>query len=113
MTNSITITGELYSSKNSSMIIETEREVQVYLVKRLRQLKFLVFQTSNRSKTANTAGTPDVFAWDKRFDSWVAFECKSSSGELTLEQELLRDCGATVIIRSKNEVDAWLGVSII
>jgi len=54
--------------------------------------------------TANTRGTPDVFAYHN--DKWYAFEFKSPTGKLRKEQQQLK---GVYVVRSVKE---FLGVLV-
>jgi len=79
----------------------TERETQRQIVDALRRAGCLVCVTSNRERTANTPGTPDLFVW--RAGRWTALEVKSPSGKLTAKQSALVESGAVHVVRSVEE----------
>ena len=76
----------------------TEREIQRRIVDALRKAGCLVCVTSNRERTANTPGTPDLFVW--RDGKWTALEVKSPDGRLTAKQSALVESGAVHVVRS-------------
>ena len=84
----------------------TERDIQKYAVSLLRKAGYKVFVTSNNRHTANTAGTPDIFAF--KSGTWFAFECKSDTGKPTKEQQELIDLSAIYLIRSIEDIDGFI-----
>ena len=87
----------------------TEREIQRKGVQALRKLGFEVVVTSNRMRTANTKGTPDVFVYSKKREQWTALEVKAPGGKVSKEQSRLEEQGAVTVCRSVDEmVDACL-----
>lgn len=84
----------------------TERQIQKYTVKLLRLAGYRVFVTSNNRHTANTKGTPDIFAFKSGI--WYAIECKSDVGKPSKEQSELLALGATYIVSSFEDVQNFL-----
>ena len=83
----------------------TEREIQRKGVQALRKLGFEVVVTSNRMRTANTKGTPDVFVFKyKGGRGWLALEVKAPSGKVSKEQSRLEEHGAVTVCRSVDEM---------
>jgi hypothetical protein len=84
------------------MIEPTERDIQKPLVKLLREFKYRVCVTSNRRRTSNTPGTPDVFVLVSKY-WWIALETKSRKGKTSTKQAALEHEGASYVIRSVEE----------
>ena len=80
----------------------TEREIQKPLVDLLRKFRYEVCVTSNRRKTSNTPGTPDLFVLVSKH-WWIALEVKSRKGKLSDKQLALEHEGASYVIRSVEE----------
>lgn len=55
--------------------------------------------TSNRKRTANTKGTPDVYVYVEH-GYWIALEFKQPKGKLTTEQTALNSDGSIYIVDS-------------
>jgi len=79
--------------------VATEREIQTTSVKTLRKMGATCLVTSNRKKTANTKGTPDVFV-HMRNGMWLALEFKQPEGKTTTEQFALNQQGYSYIVDS-------------
>lgn len=75
----------------------SERETQTLTVATLRKIGFLVCVTSNRKRTSNTKGTPDLFVHIKDH-LWLAMEIKGTGGKLSKEQAFLKDVGTSIVI---------------
>jgi hypothetical protein len=80
----------------------TEHEIQKASINLLHDNGFVCCVTSNRKRTANTKGTPDVFVFVGG-KKWIAIEFKSPCGKLSEEQKKLNERGAVYIIRSVEE----------
>jgi hypothetical protein len=77
----------------------TEHEIQKLSVAALRKTSFTCIVTSNRKKTSNTKGCPDVFVYVRR-GLWIALEFKQPKGKMSLEQATLNESGSSYIVDS-------------
>lgn len=78
----------------------TERELQTDCVADLRKKGFKVYVTSQRGKSANTRGLPDVLIYLGR-GYWLGLEFKTLTGKTTPEQDELEKIGAIKVVRTK------------
>ncbi len=74
-----------------------EHGIQNLAVKALRKIGFICIVTSNRKRTANTKGTPDVFVYIGKF-RWIALEFKQPKGKVSAEQTHLNEAGSSYIV---------------
>jgi len=80
-----------------------EHAIQRYAVAALRKLGYTVIVTSNRKRTSNTAGCPDIFVYIKG-GVWISLEFKQpKSGKASKAQSKLIDSGMTHIVTSVEE----------
>jgi hypothetical protein len=79
------------------MITLTEHEIQNLAVNALRKIGFICIVTSNRKRTANTKGTPDVFVYVKN-GLWIALEFKQPKGIISKEQIYFNSVGSSYIV---------------
>jgi hypothetical protein len=88
------------------MTFSTERELQDYLVKGLRENGFWAKTTSRNTKNS-AKGVPDVLACDLLSPNRTKyfFECKGPKTPLSEEQERAVRLGAVVIVRDKETAD--------
>ncbi|TAK57861.1 MAG: hypothetical protein EPO24_09340 [Bacteroidetes bacterium] len=94
--------------KQHARKIDTEKDLQRESVGILRQCGFAVCITSNGKKTSNSKGTPDTFVFIPGRKRWFALEFKTEEGELSKEQQMLFDMGATVVIRSVEDTHQFI-----
>ena len=79
-----------------------EHEIQKYAVMALRKIGFTCCVTSNRKKTSNTRGTPDVFVNISNYH-WTALEFKQPDGKVSKTQKQLVDNKLSYIVTSAEE----------
>ena len=75
---------------------KAESEIQRNTVDYLTQSGFKVLITSNRKRTNNTPGTPDIFC-NVYADLWIGLETKKDGGDVSEEQERLYEDGKIYI----------------
>src|SRR3990167_9724015 len=75
-----------------SMASNPERDIQRRGVELLRQAGFTVCETSNRRRTLNTSGTPDLFV-SVGGKLWIGIEVKARGGKLSKAQARLAHMG--------------------
>ena len=81
------------------MNMPNEHEIQNLAVKALRKIGFTCIITSNRRRTSNTKGTPDVYVYMEH-GYWIGLEFKQPKGKLTVEQTALNSDGSVYIVDS-------------
>lgn len=84
--------------------MQTERELQQYLVDGLKKNGFWVKSTSRRSKNV-VDGIPDVLAFDLLSKVRHFIEVKGPKTPLTEAQEVALRLGAITIVRDKETAD--------
>lgn len=85
--------------------MQTERELQTYLVEGLRKNGFWV-KTTSRNTRNSSAGVPDVLAFDLLNKKHHLLEVKGPKTPVSEEQERAVRLGAVVIVRDKQTADA-------
>jgi hypothetical protein len=74
-----------------------EHDIQKFAVIALRKCGFICCVTSNRKKTSNTKGMPDVYVHISK-GAWVALEFKQPKGKPSKEQLKLSEQGYSYIV---------------
>jgi hypothetical protein len=84
----------------------TERKIQNKTVDLLRQAGYTVMVTSNKKKTSNTKGMPDIYVCLYR-NHWIALDTKTPTGGLSEEQKALSEEGKVYYYTDPHEAVAY------